>query len=394
VLIPSLLLALQVAADPVPTVTIRSGQRAIPIPVITEEKGPMVRVDMLAQPLGGIFRTSGDGRYTLEVHGRVLELTAGTPFVRAGGEVVPLPYEPVLRRGSLLAPYALVADILPRLSSGLRFDSTRAELVVGAAPAARADAGGARRSSDPRPHLVIVDAGHGGPDRGMNGPIGAADRIYEKDITLQVARALRAELRERGVQVVMTRDADTLIALSDRGRIANERRGDLFISIHVNAANPRWRDPAGARGFETYFLSEAKTEDERRVEQMENEVVKFDAEDARGKDDPLSFILHDMEQNQHLRESSTLAATIQRYLARTHPGPNRGVKQAGFRVLVTALMPAVLVEVGFGTNRAEAAYLARPERQRQIASEIADATLEYLSQYDRRSNAGAGAAAR
>jgi N-acetylmuramoyl-L-alanine amidase len=221
----------------------------------------------------------------------------------------------------------------------------------------------------------------------MRGPIGADWEIREKDITLDVATALRDVLQERGVSVVMTRSSDTLIALSDRGRIANARKGDVFLSIHVNAANPNWRQPGAARGFETYFLSEARTEDARRVEAMENEVVKYEIGNDVAANDPLSFIVHDMEQNQHLRESSELAATMQRSLAKMHPGPNRGVKQAGFRVLVTAFMPAVLVEIGFGTNAPEARYLRDPRRQREIASSIADATMEYLAGYARRANA-------
>jgi N-acetylmuramoyl-L-alanine amidase len=194
-------------------------------------------------------------------------------------------------------------------------------------------------------------------------------------------------LSEKGVNVVMTRSTDTLIALSDRGRIANAKKGDVFLSIHVNAANPRWRQPGAARGFETYFLSEAKTEDARRVEAMENEVVKYEIATEVEPNDPLSFIVHDMEQNQHLRESSELAEVVQRSLAQMHPGPNRGVKQAGFRVLVTAFMPAVLIEIGFGTNAAEARYIRDPRRQKEIASSIADATMEYLAAYQRRVNA-------
>jgi len=221
----------------------------------------------------------------------------------------------------------------------------------------------------------------------MRGPIGADWEIREKDITLDVSLALRDALQERGVTVVMTRSTDTLIALSDRGRIANAKKGDVFLSIHVNAANPNWKQPGAARGFETYFLSEAKTEDARRVEAMENEVVKYEISHDVAANDPLSFIVHDMEQNQHLRESSELAATVQRSLAKMHPGPDRGVKQAGFRVLVTAFMPAVLVEIGFGTNPGEARYLRDPRRQREIAVSIADATMQYLAGYQRRANA-------
>ena len=119
--------------------------------------------------------------------------------------------------------------------------------------------------------------------------------------TQRLGQALRA----RGVDVIYTRTTDTLIALSDRGRIANRAGGDLFISVHVNAASPAWPDPGAARGFETYFLAEAKTEDARRVEHMENEAVQYeDAPSNLGKNDPLSFIFSDMIQNEHLRESS------------------------------------------------------------------------------------------
>ena len=106
------------------------------------------------------------------------------------------------------------------------------------------------------------------------------------------------------------------------------------------------------------------------------------------KDDALSYILSDMKQNEHLRESSELAELVQEHLATIHPGPNRGVKQAGFRVLVTAFMPAVLVEIGFGTNAAEASYLTNPRRQSTIAAAVADATLEYLRRYERRIGGG------
>ena len=208
--------------------------------------------------------------------------------------------------------------------------------------------------------------------------------VREKDVALGVARRLEQELGNRGYAVVMTRTSDTLVALDDRGKIANRSKGDLFISVHVNAANPKWRDPQAARGFETYFLAEAKTEDERRVAQMENEVVRFETDADAPRHDPLGFIINDMAQNEHLRESSDLADGIQRALRRVHPGPSRGVKQAGFRVLVKAYMPAVLVEIGFGTNAAEAAYLNSESGQRALASAIAEAAAEYLGRYEQR----------
>ncbi|MBM3908762.1 MAG: N-acetylmuramoyl-L-alanine amidase [Gemmatimonadetes bacterium] len=214
--------------------------------------------------------------------------------------------------------------------------------------------------------------------------------VREKDVTLGVALRLEQELTRRGYEVVMTRRTDTLVALDDRGRIANRSKGDLFISVHVNAANPRWRQPQAARGFETYFLAEAKTEDERRVAQMENEVVRFETEADAPKDDPLGFIINDMAQNEHLRESNDLAESVQQALRRVHPGPSRGVKQAGFRVLVKAYMPAVLVELGFGTNAADAAYMSSGSGQRELAAAIADAASEYLARYEQRIGGGGG----
>jgi N-acetylmuramoyl-L-alanine amidase len=341
-------------------------------------------------------------QWMVSIGGVELQLEAGLAFARTGNDVRPLAAAPEVRSGYLLVPLQVVAEILPSAGTNMRWDAQRRELVVfskvvaSTQPVAR-QAGvpvtpvASRRPAPSTPtrrarRTIVVDAGHGGPDDGMSGPIGAPITVHEKDATLAVSKRLGAELRSRGVNVVYTRTSDTLIALSDRGRIANRSGGDLFISIHVNAAPLTWKDPAASRGFETYFLAEARTEDARRVEQMENESVRFEGDVSSSKDDPLNFIIHDMAQNEHLRESSELAEIVQRRLFAIHPGPNRGVKQAGFRVLVTAYMPAVLVEIGFGTNRAEAQYLLDPQQQKMIASALADAAMEYLQRYERRVN--------
>lgn len=270
--------------------------------------------------------------------------------------------------------------ILPALLFALQVDS--------GAPSLDRDA---RRSSPPpaRParQLVVVDAGHGGPDRGMKGTTTSRKRVEEADITLGVARKVRDALKARGIDVLMTRSTDTLIALRDRGRIANEAEATLFLSIHVNAANPRWRNPRSARGFETYFLSDAKTEDERYVAEMENDADRFLGESVE-VGDPLALVLGDMLQNAHLRESSELAATVQAGLKPIHPSANdRGVKQAGFAVLIASHMPAALIEIGFGSNPSEATWMASPRGQQSIADAIATATSKYLVEYARRGGA-------
>jgi N-acetylmuramoyl-L-alanine amidase len=112
--------------------------------------------------------------------------------------------------------------------------------------------------------------------------------------------------------------------------------------------------------------------------------VKFETGENAPKGDPLSFIINDMAQNEHLRESNDLAETIQNGLRRFHPGKDRGVQQANFAVLRGSYMPAVLVEIGFGTNPSEAAYLLDRSNQQEIAASIARGVMEYLSHYDAR----------
>ncbi|MGQ0643584.1 MAG: N-acetylmuramoyl-L-alanine amidase [Gemmatimonadaceae bacterium] len=398
----SAILALQLAvtgADTLSAIAVRDGDRRTVVAIQRVDNVAMVSADRLAAGLGGSVRRAAPDRYILSVVGMDLELTPGAALVRVRGRVVPLAAPPRLQAGQLLLPLTMVSDALPRLAApNVSFDVARAELRRIATTAAAATAQGKpvavatlvrppTPKQKPKP-VVVIDPGHGGPDRGMRGPMRGRWKVYEADLTLQIGRRLRDALRQSGVDVIMTRSIDTLIALADRGRIANDRKADLFLSLHVNAANPRWRRPGDARGFETYFLSEARTDDARRVEELENSSIQYEVDSLPNGDDALSFILKDMKQNESLRESQLLAEAIQGGVGQIHPGPSRGVKQAGFRVLVAALVPAVLVEVGFGTNATEARYLASTAGQRALANAIAKATLGYLSAYDRRRTQG------
>jgi N-acetylmuramoyl-L-alanine amidase len=398
---------------PAPALVVRDARRSIRVAMVATPAGPMLRPEALAPLLRVDVHHDSSSWYTLEAWGARVQVQAGSRLVRVGSEVRQLTAAPIVSGGRLMVPLQVVSEVFPAFVPNTRWDAEARQLVVFstdvAAPAVVQRSASAAKTSEPlttaiqyddgvrRPpaaskhgrRTVIVDAGHGGVDNGMTGPIGGGPKIYEKDITLAVAKKLGARLQARGFDVVYTRASDTLIALDDRGRIANRNGGDLFISIHVNAANLGWTDPEGARGVETYFLSEARTEDARRVERMENAAVRFE-QTGPGLDtgDPLSFILSDMQQNEHLRESSQLAEIIQHRLSAISPGPSRGVKQAGFRVLVTAFMPAVLVEIGFGTNGREARYLSDPAKQDAIAAAIATSAQQYLDAYERRVDGG------
>ncbi len=180
----------------------------------------------------------------------------------------------------------------------------------------------------------------------------------------------------------MTRDRDLLPDLWERGPQATEWKGTrpgVFLSIHVNSSP---NGPA-VRGFETYFLSEARTEHELRVEAIENAPLQREPESNSNDVETLdlTFIERDLEKFNHGHWSSMLAEGIQRELEDGHPGPNRGVKQANLAVLTNVLMPAVLVEVGFISNRAEERILSQGEFQREIAVALAQGVRRFFDRY-------------
>src|SRR5205823_4275111 len=185
-------------------------------------------------------------------------------------------------------------------------------------------------------HLVVIDPGHGGVDPGNPGRY-FPDGLVEKDITLAIARLLRAELIRRAIAVQLTRSTDTLIDLADRGALC-KAECDLFVSIHVNSM-PAGRSADRASGAETYFLSDAKTEDQERVAKMENEVIRFETGAPSGATGPLGFILRDLQLNEYLRESAQLAVLVQDSVAKVHPGGDHGVQQAAFMVIVAKVHP-------------------------------------------------------
>jgi len=403
--------AAQPAAVP-ESLLVKDATRSASVALVPGNGGPLLRADALRPIVPVVVSHLTGDRWMLIVNGTAIQLERGSRFAKVGDESYQLAAEVDVRKGALYVPLQLVAELVPRVATNLVWDAPRFELRAFSTPTRAAER---RESDDARPApravaraesttratprrgevthagqprrarpLVVVDAGHGGVDPGMRGPLYGGPAVVEKDVTLTMAKRVGAALNRRGIDVKYTRTTDTLIALDDRGRIANEAHADLFVSIHVNAANPNWKDPGGARGFETYFLSEAKTEDARRVEQMENEVVKFETRTSGPSSDALSFVLNDMAQNEHLREANELADLIQTRLAKVHPGPSRGVKQAGFRVLVTAFMPAVLVEVGFGSNPADAAFMTDSKHVNDMSAAIADAVVEYLKGYERR----------
>jgi N-acetylmuramoyl-L-alanine amidase len=222
---------------------------------------------------------------------------------------------------------------------------------------------------------VVIDAGHGGKDAGA-----VANGVREKDVTLAVALKLGEYLQQQGLRVVYTRTNDRFVELRERGRIANEAGGKLFISIHCNAA-PGDRS---AHGAETYFLGLHKSEAARRVMERENSVVRLESDPSQyAAFTEQELILMTLAQSAYLRKSERLAMLVQEELATKVGRINRGVKQAGFYVLWSASMPAILVELGFLTNPREAAFLKSKAGQEQLAQAIFRAVQTFKELYER-----------
>ncbi|MGD9972956.1 MAG: N-acetylmuramoyl-L-alanine amidase [Desulfatirhabdiaceae bacterium] len=216
---------------------------------------------------------------------------------------------------------------------------------------------------------IILDPGHGGKDTGAPGIMPG---VYEKDITLAIALRLQKKIQQTlDCEVILTRTKDVYLSLEERTAIANTKNGDLFISIHTNAAHN-----STAYGIETFFLNLATDEDAIMVAARENATSTKNISD-------LQSILTDLMQNAKINESSRLAARVQKSLVANLNGRynnirDKGVKKAPFYVLLGAQMPSVLVETSFISNQRECSRLVSPEYQDHLAESITKGVRDYI----------------
>jgi len=223
--------------------------------------------------------------------------------------------------------------------------------------------------------VIVLDPGHGGVESGATGPTG----LQEKALTLDLARRLKSRLERQGTTVVLTRDDDRVLPLDDRTAIANHNRATLFISIHLNASKRKT-----AVGAETYFLSTSATDDEARtLAGLENRAYEPPGSSAPASQSPpdhgLELILWDLAQNGFLAESSRLAEAVQAELNAATGVRDRGVRQAPFRVLMGATMPAILIEAGFISNPDEEARFKDDAYKDRVVDAIARAVASVMA---------------
>jgi N-acetylmuramoyl-L-alanine amidase len=218
---------------------------------------------------------------------------------------------------------------------------------------------------------IAIDPGHGGRDNGKTGVTG----VLEKDVNLMLAKMLRDRIeRDIGLEVILTREDDVLLSLTQRTEIANQAGADLFISLHCNS----WFSELTG-GFEAYFLSPARTKRESEVARVENQADELVDGSAAGGD--IDFIVWDMVQNEFINESSHFAELIQKEMSERLEIRNRGVKQANFTVLQGAQMPAILIETGFLSNPVEERLLVDRAFQRKITEGIVSAIRQFRERH-------------
>ena len=339
-----------------------------------KQTGPRIYVDILgATPA----LTLAD---TLDVNdGLLRQIRTGVPTQGTVRVVLDLNSLKDYKVFSLEEPFRIVIDV----EADRQAEITASKPVVSAAPPSSRDgiAGILERTPEDRPlrveipqapsgqalRRIVIDPGHGGKDPGAIGPSG----IFEKDVVLELAKALKIRLeKDLGVEVLLTRDRDIFIPLEERTAFANKVGADLFLSLHVNASPNRQ-----AYGIETYYLNFSKNDKAAALAARENGTSLKEVGD-------LELILFDLMANAKINESSRLAAEIQSSLV-TGLSKNYsdirdlGVRQGPFYVLLGATMPSVLVETAFISNKREETRLLSGKYRDHTVSAISQGVRNY-----------------
>ncbi|NNE08511.1 MAG: LysM peptidoglycan-binding domain-containing protein, partial [Gemmatimonadetes bacterium] len=216
---------------------------------------------------------------------------------------------------------------------------------------------------------VVIDAGHGGEDPGAKGLYG----LREKELTLDIARRLASKIdRHPEMEAVLTRDGDYFLSLGNRSSLARKERGDVFISIHANAARSR-----SASGFELFFLSLRGSSDKMARELADKENAADLIGGIEPTEDEVLSIVFDYLQEEGMQKSAVLAESIYKRFQRDGSIRLRNVRQAGFAVLKTVEVPSVLVELGFISNQAEAKRLKSDEYRDKLARLLMESIEQY-----------------
>ena len=333
------------------------------------------------------------------------KFAVGIPFVSHNSNVMELAASPKLENGHLWISrddaYKLFPNAKPSSSSAapvsssvtqssssatLTSSSSAAPAPSAAAPAAVAAPASTIPAATPvappknetagtrEVKTIVIDPGHGGKDTGAQGK-----KSNEKDIVLAIGKLLKKELEKEGFNVKMTRDKDVFIELGQRANLANQWDGDLFISLHCNAIDATAERKKQVKGYHVYVLRAPESEEDKAIARRENKVATLYGEkNAKEELSPIEWFklearLEKYKQNSYMFTEEMLKAMDGGKIRRQAGG----VGGAGFMVLVGALMPAVLFEIGFISNPEDEAYMITDKGQKDIAERISKAVSTY-----------------
>ncbi len=226
--------------------------------------------------------------------------------------------------------------------------------------------------------VIVIDAGHGGHDAGAIGVNGVKEKDVNLGIALKLGKLLEKNLKD--VKVVYTRKDDKFVELYKRGKIANDNDGKLFISVHCNSTPKK---PTNASGFEVYLLRPGRTKEAIAIAERENSVIEYEENPSRYQaltDE--NFILVTMAQSSYMKYSEKFSDFLNKQFSASLSIPSRGIKQAGFYVLVGASMPGVLIESGFLSNKKDADFLKSSKGQEEIAKSIFESVKKFKEHYE------------
>jgi len=215
---------------------------------------------------------------------------------------------------------------------------------------------------------IVIDAGHGGRDPGAIGCSG----LYEKEVVLDVSRRLAEALRQKGFTVKMTRRDDRFLTLEERTEITSEAAADMFVSIHANSCPER-----GPEGIEVFYLRDLTWEEKKEPQRLRNHHLLYKRLQMERGDQQTETIVADMLYQSKKELSAVLADHVARGLSRTMRVSNRGAKDAAYFVLRNTLVPAILVEVGFLSNRREEGKLKSKEYRQRLADGLAESLYTF-----------------
>ena len=337
-----------------------------------------VDVESLARDTKGSFHWYPVQKtFTIVSPKDTIKFAVGIPYMTRNGSSIELSQAPQLENGHIWIAAddakkvtSKAVDAAPVVTAPAKPAEAKpaAPVVVKPKPP-KADIAGTREV-----RTIVIDPGHGGKDPGASGK-----RSQEKDIVLAVAKLLRKNLADEGFNVKLTRSKDVFIELGQRANLANQWDGDLFISLHCNAIDASEERKKIIQGYQFYVLRAPESEEDKAIARRENAVATLYGEkNAKDELSPLEWFklearLEQYKQTSYLFTEKLLDSFEDGKIKRM----GTGVGGAGFMVLVGAMMPAVLIELGFISNEEDEAYMMTAKGQQDLADRIAGAVSKY-----------------